>query len=294
MYSQKTSSLFIHFLLITSLFFVACKEDNPGVILEEVAVPLLDTSYVVADPGISSYKKILLEDLTGVRCVNCPRAAKKAAELSAKYNDTVVVMALYIKSFEAQFTSPYEGFPDLRTDEAEIIMGAVGTPTGLPNGFVDRFKFGSQAAMIDHEWENKIKLRIGAVSPVRIELDFTKDNTNEVIFKTKLTYTSDQSSSQHKLALYITENDIISKQATNEPGTGGYIENYSHQHVLRKAITIPLGEILKENLVVGRVFEKEMKFEWPQSWNIEKSHIVAVVIDVKDESVIQVAEISLK
>jgi hypothetical protein len=294
MYPQKTASLFIHFLLIFSLLFVACKEDNPGIILEEVVVPLLDTSYVVTDPGISSYKKILLEDLTGVRCVNCPRAAKKAAELSTKYNDTVVVMALYIKSFETQFTSPYEGFPDLRTDEAEIIMGAVGTPTGLPNGFVDRFKFGSQAAMIDHEWENKINLRIGAVSPVRIELDFTKDNTNEVIFKTKLTYTIDQSSSQHKLALYITENDIISKQATNEPGRGGYIDDYSHQHVLRKAITIPLGEILKENLVVGRVFEKEMKFEWPQSWNIEKSYLVAVIIDVKDESVIQVAEISLK
>jgi hypothetical protein len=281
---------------LLSLFFIiliSCKEENPGIILKDPPPPLKDTTYIATDVGAQDFKRALLEDLTGVRCVNCPQAAAKAKELSNKFKDTLVVMALYVKSFETQFTSPWDGHEDLRTDVAENIANAVGMPTGLPGGYVDRHRFTSQASLFISQWENAVKERIGGASPVRIELDYEALANNEIIIKSKLTYTQDRSSEQHKVALYITENNIIGKQATNEPGRSPYIIDYSHEHVLRSAITQPLGNLLTSPLTLGRVFEKDFSFEWPAAWNRNKCYLVGVVMDARNESVIQVAQIKL-
>lgn len=299
---KNTLWLFISFFIL-----VSCEEENPGIIFTNPPTLLKDTSYVTTDYGPSVYKKILLEDLTGVRCVNCPDAAAKAKELKGVYGDTLVVVGLYLRSPNLnQFTAPWSGFPDLRSNEAEVIANAVGVPSSLPNGYIDRYKFGgTQAAFVINQWDNYVKQRRGE-SPVKVWLNFEIGANNNMILKTRLTYTKDISGKQHKLALYITENDIFSKQSTmsdtvsNTIWNGkeftkskGYLDDYSHQHVLRTAVTLPLGQLLNQPLELGRVFEKDFPFEWPSVWNRNKAYLVAVVIDSYDESVVQVEEIKL-
>lgn len=297
--SNLTRSIFWSALF---LGLVSCEEENHGIIFDEPAPVLKDTNYITTSVPASPFKKVLLEDLTGVRCVNCPQAAEKAHELSLKYKDTLVVMGVYLTA-QPQFTAPWQGFERLSTAVAQEIANAVGNPQGLPSGYIDRYKFGgSVAAFNTNLWEGYIKQRMG-VSPVKIDLDFANAADNKRIIKTKITYTQDVSQ-QHKLALYIIENDIISKQSTipgdsiwNGVGyqkvTSGYIEDYSHQHVLRTAVTLPLGELLTAPLVAGRVFEKEREFEWPAAWKQNKCYLIAVIINAQDESVVQVEKIKL-
>lgn len=277
---------------ICSVLLFGCKEEDHGILNQKNApATLKDTTYIVLDNIPSVYKKILIEDITGVRCVNCPKAAEESVRLKNKYGDTIVPMAIYIKSLPI-YSDPWAGNADLRTDAAEEIANAIGMPVGLPGGYIDRFKFGSNAALVINQWENSYKQRRGT-SPVIITLSFENLANNKIILRTKLTYTEDKSNESHKLALYIIENGIIGKQSTNEPGKSPYIEDYEFNHVLRGSIGNALGSRLGEPLVKGRIFEKDFEFDWNKDWVINSCSLVAVVLDESDNSVIQVEEIPL-
>ena len=70
----------------------------------------------LSDDDISNWenkKVVLLEDYTGVRCVNCPAAAEIANGLLAQYEHQLVVLGIH-----AGFLSmPIGGFPDFQTEE---------------------------------------------------------------------------------------------------------------------------------------------------------------------------------
>lgn len=61
--------------------------------------PLLDTFYVGSVPAASP-KKVLLFDVTGVRCNNCPKAAVLAKSLASSNAGRVEIVALYPKTPE--------------------------------------------------------------------------------------------------------------------------------------------------------------------------------------------------
>ncbi|MCO6494528.1 MAG: Omp28-related outer membrane protein [Bacteroidetes bacterium] len=281
----------IALLFTASIFFFSCKEEDHGILnTKDKPVALKDTSYISSDNIPSVYKKILLEDITGVRCVNCPKAAEESVRLKAKYGDTIVPMAIYIRSLPFN-SDPWAGYADLRTDVAEEVANAIGMPVGLPGGYVDRYKFGANAALVINQWENSYKQRRG-VSPVSIALSFENSSNNKIIIRTKLTYTEDKSNESHKLALYIIEDGIVGKQSTNGAGAP-YIENYEFNHVLRGSIGNALGSRLGEPLVKGRIFEKDFEFDWNNEWIQNSCSLIAVVLDESDNSVVQVEEIPL-
>lgn len=279
--------------IIFSVFLISCKEEDHGILNKKDApVAQKDTSYISSDNLSSVFKKVLLEDITGVKCVNCPKAAEESVRLKEKYGDTIIPMAIYIKSLPIYSTPWGDGNPDLRTDVAEEIANAIGMPVGLPGGYVDRFKFGASAPLVINQWENSYKQRTG-LSPVIITLSYEVAPNNKIIVRTKLFYTEDKSNENHKLALYFTESGLIGKQSTNEPGKSPYIEHYEFNHVLRGSIGNALGARLEEPLVKGRVFEKDFEIDWNKDWNISKCTLIAVVLDESDNSVIQVEEIAL-
>jgi hypothetical protein len=295
MYSQKTFSLFIHFLLIVSMLFVACKEDNPGVILEETqkAAVLKDTTYVLESGSIpvANLKNVLLEDMTGVRCPNCPEAAEKAKELKSKHGDRLVVSALYLFEPFPHFTTPHSDTdPDLRSKVSDAIASANGLPPGLPSGFVDRHVFSTQKSLVINQWEDAVETRLLLSSPVNITIEKEKNANGDFILKTKLIYTNGlPAGNQHKFALYILEDGIVAKQST----TGGYINDYVHNHILRASVTAPVGDLMNVTYSKGLVIEKDYLYEWNSDWNSDKAHLVAVVLDNNTDEVIQVAEIKL-
>ena len=94
-------------LFLTVGAMVSCDEELPPVIMTEEEKPLLDTFYIGSVPA-ASVKKVLLFDVTGVRCNNCPKAAVLAKNLASSNSGRVEVVALYPKT-PMSLTFPWAG-----------------------------------------------------------------------------------------------------------------------------------------------------------------------------------------
>lgn len=282
---------FLPFVVSVSLFFLSCKEVPPYINFKKEAKSQ-DTSYIIANVPSPQHKAVLIEDITGVRCNNCPKAAIRAKDIvAAKTKDSVVVIGLYTTHL-SNFTNPYDGFVDLTSNFSYQIVDFLTPPTGLPSGYVDRAIISPQTVRYNSytTWASLVNLRLKEQTPVNIELTKTLVGKN-LNFKMSLVYSSAVSTT-HKYALYITENKIISKQTM--PDGAGEKDDYEHNHVLRYAFGLATGNPLNQPLVAGRVFEKVYDYEFPTNMVPENCHLVCVVTDAASNEVINVREIELK
>lgn len=279
-----------YFLALLSfvLLFVGCEEIPPKI---DFSVPYKtkDTTYIAANIATPQHKAVLIEDITGVRCVNCPQAAAKAKEIiTEKTEDSVVAMALYINQL-SNFTTPWDGFPVLNSEIATNMVDFYGVPSGLPNGYVDRAVYAPQTVRFYAytTWKNLVNQRLKMPTPVNISFNNSLSG-RKVIVNLKLEYTSSVSST-HKYCLYLIEDGIVSKQTgATDP------DNYVHNHVLRYSFGNPLGTILSANLVPGRTFEKLLEYDIPTSYIMDNCRLVCVVTDVATGEVVNVREVHVK
>ena len=92
--------MFKNLTLVCIVFFaISCKESNPPIDFGKAGVTLLnDTIYTLAsgDIPVAENRAILIEDLTGVRCPNCPQAADVAKHIEDTMSSTeVFIVGLY-------------------------------------------------------------------------------------------------------------------------------------------------------------------------------------------------------
>jgi hypothetical protein len=282
------------FLIIFASFFfflTACEEVPPFIDFSPTDKSK-DTTYITSSIPSPQHKAVLIEDITGVRCNNCPKAASRAKDIiTNKTEDSVLLLALYTRHIP-NFTLPFDGFLDLTTDYSFQIVDALGVPTGLPSGYVDRHIFTGQSVRFQSytTWANLVNERLKQKTPVNISLE-KNINNRELNFIMNLTYTS-VPIYNHKFSLYLTEDGLLSKQAM--PDGAKEKEDYEHNHVLRHAFGLATGNPINESLVAGRVIIKEYNYTIPTSMNIDKCHLMCVVTDVVTNEVVNVRQISLK
>ena len=275
---------------IVALLLSGCEETPPQIDFSIPVIPLKDSTYIDPVPA-PQHKAVLIEDITGVRCINCPDAALKAKDIIAqKSSDSVVVMAIYPTDVLDNFTHPYDGVPQLSTVIARQIVEALGTPQGLPNGYVDRITPSGAGRAINYaEWINYVNKRLREKTPVNIDIKKEISNRNLKV-EIKLQYnTNAAAGANHKYAIYIIEDGIVSTQYTQS----GNNPNYVHNHALRYAFGLAMGNPLTQTTVPGRTYVKQFEYEMPADYVINNCHVVCVVLD-NDENVVNVREIDLK
>lgn len=276
---------------IVALLFSGCEETPPQIDFSIPIIPLKDSTYIDPVPA-PQHKAVLIEDITGVRCINCPDAALKAKDIVAqKTSDSVVVMAIYPTDILDNFTHPYPGVPQLASKTAKEIVEALGPPQGLPNGYVDRKQYiGKNDRVINYaEWINYVNMRLQEKTPVNIGIAKEINNRNLKV-EIKLQYnTNAVAGATHKYAIYIIEDKIVSKQYTQS----GENSNYVHNHALRYAFGLTMGNPLTQTTVPGRTYVKQFEYEVPSEYVIDNCHVICVVLD-SDQSVVNVREIDLK
>lgn len=95
---------------------------------------------------------VLLEDYTGVRCVNCPAAAEIAHELQETFGESLVVMGVHA----GFYSNPYGNYPDFRTEAGkewyEDYFGFQSNPIGT----INRVKGDAGYGFNDGEWPTKV------------------------------------------------------------------------------------------------------------------------------------------
>jgi hypothetical protein len=286
---MRTKTTYTIFLSAVIFLWIGCAEEPPFINYEKPKTTI-DTTWVKAEPAAPQQKQVMLEDFTGVRCVNCPDAAKIAKDLQTLYPGRVNVAAIHPLNLLNTFTDPidkdgHKSRQDFRTQAGtDICRNLLGVPNSLPKGAVDRVKFSDQIELlIDYTvWTPKVTEQLAVPTPVNIGLTNVPSPPNEVVVDVRLEYTKTLTDTNY-ITLMIIEDSIVDVQQyinRTDPQNpyASYNNNYVHMHVMRDVMSASTGDLLNAPLVAGRVFLKRYKYTITNTnWQRKHLQVIAFV-----------------
>ncbi len=256
------------------LFFFSCKE-------APIEIPRTTTGR----------KVVLVEELTGVRCPNCPAGTQELTRLSGVYGKNLIIVANHSSGiFSIPMTNPPSTF-DFRAAEFKDMAAFIGSPDGYPAASINRIVHGSEAggfAESTASWGGYIQSEL-AKDPfmdMTISTEYNPD-TRECKARVLIAPSTDLKEDLH-LTVMVTQDSIIDAQTV---GTNK-VPDYVHRHVLRKLLTKYDGDALDQALTPGSVIERTYTFSLPADFVEKHCSVVAAVHRVgnPDKAVLQAAE----
>ncbi|MFK7934168.1 MAG: Omp28 family outer membrane lipoprotein [Saprospiraceae bacterium] len=273
--------------LFSLLFLTACEENKP------VIPPLLDVEMEIEEEESEDLvRKVLIEEFTGVRCVNCPQGSEEVENLRAIHGDNLIAVGIHAGSF----SQPYdESTIDFQTEAGDAIINFLGVPLGYPSAVISRtvpegrtrLQTGqsSWAGLIQQELEKE------TVIDLKIENNFQVAD-NELVTTIEIIPTEDINEDL-RLSVMVVETDIENTQLT----PAGKQDDYLHRHNLRAMLTNSTGDALSEKLLKDTPVERTYNFTIPTAdvpWKPEDVSIIAFVHSGgATKEVLQVEEVKI-
>ena len=274
----------VFFVLVYCL--VACTENKP-------IIPCLSCEGVTPSPNTSAVvKKVLMEEFTGVRCVNCPQAKLEIENLqSAELFGEDFIAISYHAGF---FSRPYnDSKNDYRTDQGNSILEFLDQPIGFPSGVINRKQFsGEDDLQIEAfaTWSGFVGQELEEEAIIALDLETTYNNSNRILNVSVTVTPTENIADALSLSLLITENDIVDVQLTPE----GKVDDYAQTHVFRAMITNTFGNPINEALIANQDISSIFSFTLPNEWVAENCKIVAFVHQrEQSKEVLQAEEVAL-
>lgn len=232
-------------------------------------------------------RKVLVEEFTGVRCVNCPAGASELENLRGIYGERLVVVSIHTGDFAPPFS---DSRFDFRTAEGDALEKKLGAPLGYPTAVVNRKKFVGQTG-----------LQVGRSLWAGLIADETKE-ASAVSFSIEKTYNS--STRQFQISLkavenvkdalknvvfsaMITEDNIVDTQET----PSGKKSDYKHRHVFRAFAGDEVAINSAGASSVSHTFNGTLKPNW-----VAEDCAVVLILNQKNgivRDVLQVSEIKI-
>lgn len=266
---------YISSIVILALCITACEEQ-----------PLVLPDPPTVEP--TNDKVVLIEELTGVRCPNCPSGAAQIETILNSFDKNVAVIGIH-GSF---LTDPLDDSKyDFRNDDAVELEGLL-QPFAKPSAAINRriLTVGGQThisnASID-EWRQQVVDELEIPREVDVNLTATLEN-NKIQVEVNVEALKDVTNPV-ALSVAITQSEIEDPQETN----GSEIEDYEHNHVLRKMLTAALGDNIASSMQEGDIVDRTFSFEIPNDplWNLGHFEVVAFVTNQgATKTVIQAAK----
>lgn len=215
-------------------------------------------------------RRVLLEDFTGQRCVNCPKASDEIKALQEQYGeDHVIAVGIHSGPLGFYTKGDYLGLSTEVGDEYYDHWALEYQPVGL----IDR------GAPLEYTaWNARIREELEKTAPVEIDIELhQKDNQLTV----RAEVMGIDGTTSGKLQLWLTEDGITAFQMMPD-GTRNM--EYIHRHVFRAAINGTWGESV--SVAEGETFTtKDYLFAIPEGWNADRLSVVAFVYN--DQGVLQ-------
>lgn len=215
-------------------------------------------------------RRVLLEDFTGQRCVNCPKASDEIKALQEQYGeDHVIAVGIHSGPLGFYTKGDYLGLSTEVGDEYYDHWALEYQPVGL----IDR------GAPLEYTaWNARIREELEKTAPVEIDIELhQKDNQLTV----RAEVMGIDGTSSGKLQLWLTEDGITAFQMMPD-GTRNM--EYIHRHVFRAAINGTWGESV--SVAEGEtITTKDYLFTIPEGWNADRLSVVAFVYN--DQGVLQ-------
>ncbi len=268
-------------LLLSMIGLWNCNENAP-------IIPCLSCNddEVIVEP---TDKKILVEEFTGVRCVNCPAGSAEIENLLDIHGERLIAISIHAGFFSAAYADSNE---DYTIPEGTALEGFLDSPLGYPTAVINRKLFENQddLQLTQTSWAGLIQQEKSELSPLIFDLTLNFDEGNRQLTANTKIQPAEPLNGEFRYSVMVTESGIKDVQLTPD----GIKSDYEHKHVLRDMMTPFNGESIDENFTVGTIVEKEHQMTLPDNWDFTKVTVIVVVHRTgNNREVIQVEEKSL-
>lgn len=261
-----------YLLLLVFIGLIACEE-------KEIVIP-----EVLPD----SDRKVVIEEFTGVECVNCPQGSAELENLLGLYGENLIAVSIHA----GIFSDPYpESKFDFRTDEGTNIQEFVGNPLGWPSAVVNRYNStGGRLQQPLNRWAGAIDEALSRDPMASVAGDLKFDRQNRTGSITVRSVALAPINEPLYVTVLVKESHIEDVQLTPT----GLKLDYDHKHVLRKVLTPYSGERMVDRLGVGEVASKTYQFAFDPEWVVDNCKIVAFVhFNGSTKEILQAEEFSI-
>jgi len=255
---------------------------------EEVPIDLADPTLPDSD------RMVLIEELTGASCPNCPKGSAAINAILTKFPNKVAAVAIH-GDFLAKPTSKskYDFRNPKAKDLEKSFEGWFGKPTATINRALDNT--GSMMIDLPDLWQAAVERELQKDHRMNILLNANYNESSRIIDLEIAAIPLADLTGNHSISIYLNESNIVDAQSNGAQ----IIEDYVHKHVLRDMFTRFNGDDLGSNLVKGNIIKRNYTYTLPAQpeglWIPKNMEIVVMVSrnNPSDREVIQAAQTKL-
>ncbi len=228
-------------------------------------------------------QKVLIEDFTGSRCLNCPKAHRELTNLLGFYEEQLVGIAIHYGFFALPIGEDFK--TDFRTEVGNAIGEAFLGTASLPKGLVNRIGDGSPSYFEYGAWGAQVSDLVNQDAKVGIAFsaEIADNNINADIYVKGF----ESIDNSLKVQAFITESNIVSPQVDGAET----VMDYVHNHVLRASMNGNWGEDLVDGTFAkDQIVNKTLTMPVSSDWNPEHLALVVIVYDDVTKQILQVEE----
>ena len=212
---------------------------------------------LTSDTPESIQRVVLLEDFTGQRCPNCPKATDIIDLMHEVFGDKVVAVGIHGGPLAYAGSAKVVGLKTEAGDEYFSHWNLEYQPVGLVN---------RHGAINYLEWTAAVKDELS--KPATLRLNGTATLADGIIS----ILVNAEGNAQGKLQVWLLEDGITALQFMPD-GTSN--KEYVHNHVFRTAVNGTWGEDF--SVAEGKAEQRAMSQALAPEWNPEKLSVVAFV-----------------
>lgn len=219
-------------------------------------------------------RAVLIEDLTGQRCLNCPTGNDIITDIIKTYGeDNVIAVGIHCGPLGFAGSSKRVG---LMTDTGVEYYKywANGTNLGQPSAIFNRKK-GKGPIDNFNNWAAEVGLIISEKANLSVNIANAYDAKTRTL-TTKVGAFGVNGTVSGKLQVWIVEDGIKAMQLMPD---GSANQEYIHNHVFRAAVNGTWGE--EVTVKEGETTSKDYSYVLPETWNADNISVVAFVYNGK-------------
>ena len=278
----------LSFLLLALAWTIAPSCDVITEPFKENPNPVDTSSGVRGDTLVQTARAVFIEDFTGHRCKNCPKASKAIKALDSIYGPTLII-PVALHAGPSNFTGVNTDYPtDFTTVEGDDIATLFGI-FALPMGMVQRADYPTAHQKTYTAWAGLAAQEIASTPEALFTLSAAYDSVSRQAI---VHYSAALQSAQANalgIAVYLKESHIISPQLMPNNTRD---EFYMHKNVFRAAPLGPTGvEVSATGGSAGQVFTGSATKTLDPLWNPKECEWVVILYDRSTYRVLQPAQI---
>lgn len=228
-------------------------------------------------------QRVLIEEFTGRKCVNCPDGAAIVHDLQNYYPGQVIAIAIHAGNLAPAPVGAFLGEPDFQTDagdEYDDFFAVQSNPAALINRM--RFSGEDWAVTKKDKWMTYTISALEKTPVCELTPSCEYDAATRMLTITTQAEAFQNMPADLRLGVALTESHIIGKQEMHD----GMNAEYEHNHVFREAVNDTWGENFP-SLTEGETKTFTHSIELYEEYVPENCHVVVYVYENASKLVLQ-------